>query len=156
VAYCFIKHPTHSMHGTPLHIHYWGDNTSCLSWLRRHRALHPYMSYLLHLQCLIQVRFNVLLTSGHCPGVENTFADAVSRDFRCPQGPVLRLQMSPWIQVPISEICELLIVAPFLMPLKDPSARVQLALTCLDSATGFVALSTAWPSMASTASPSTV
>jgi hypothetical protein len=63
--------------------------------------------------------------------------------------------MSTWIQVPISAICEQLIVAPFLMPLTDPSARVQLALTCLDSATGFVsALSTAWPSTASTPSPS--
>jgi hypothetical protein len=157
VAYTLVKFPTHTMHGRPLHIHYWGDNTSCLSWLRRHRALHPYLSYLLHLQCFIQVRFNVLLTSGHCPGVDNTFADAASRDFRCPQGPALRLHMSTWTRIPISSICERLIVEPLLTPLRDPSARVRLALTNLELATGFVSATvTTWPPTALIASRSTV
>ncbi len=87
------------------HVHIWSDNTSCLSWMRKHRADHPLHLFLLHMFSFIQVRFGVIVTTGHIPGVINIYADAASRAFQCQNGNLIRDQLShqlPLLPVPTS------------------------------------------------------
>ena len=74
---------------TPRHIHIWTDNTSCLSWMKRHKADHPLHLFLLYCLVFLQVHHRVLITFGHIPGFLNIYADAASRNFQCPNGPAL-------------------------------------------------------------------
>ena len=88
-----------------LHIHIFSDNTSCLSWMRRHRADHPLHMFLLHMFSFVQVRFGVIVTVGHIPGVINIYADAASRFFDCSIGKEIRTQLQnqlPLFPVPMS------------------------------------------------------
>jgi len=75
---------------TPRHIHIWSDNTSCLSWMKRHKADHPNHSFLLYCYSFLQVSHNLLITQGHILGHLNIYADASSRNFHCPNGEDIR------------------------------------------------------------------
>ena len=124
-----------STHG--LHIHVFSDNTSCLSWMRRHRADHPLHMFLLHMFSFIQVRFGLIVTVGHIPGVINIYADAASRDFECSDGKEIRSQLQnqlPLFPVPISFMRD--IVKAATQPCSSTWQLALDALMVLDNATG--------------------
>jgi hypothetical protein len=77
------------------HIHILTDNMSCVSWLLRHRAVHPLHLFLLYVFSLVQVRHRVVITVGHVKGSDNQYADAASRTFDCPDGDRLRKDILP-------------------------------------------------------------
>ena len=76
------------------HIHIWTDNTSCKTWLTKFSAVHPLHCCLLQVFGFIQARHHCLITVGHIKGEINTFADAASRNFNCPNGQNLRQQLN--------------------------------------------------------------
>ena len=78
----------------PLHLHLWTDNSSALCWLTKHKSLTPLNAYVIQLFSHIQARHQVLVTVGHVPGKANVLADAVSRNFRVPNGDQMREQLS--------------------------------------------------------------
>ena len=75
---------------TSPHIHVWTDNVSCRSWIQHHRSDHPLHSLLLQLYTLIQIKYGVVVTTGHIRGVDNPHADCNSRLFLCPQAEMVR------------------------------------------------------------------
>lgn len=83
---CAILHvrndPTHPLYRSPVHIHTWSDNTTCVSWCERFRSKLPVVRHLLTFVCLLQTRLNVLLTYGYIEGSRNSVADALSRKMR--------------------------------------------------------------------------
>ena len=72
--------------GNLTHIHIHTDNTSALSWMTRYRSSHPVVSFLLQIFSNLQVKYHVLVTMSHIPGVKNVLADAASRNFQCQSG----------------------------------------------------------------------
>jgi hypothetical protein len=77
------------------HIHIWTDNTSCRSWMTKHRAAHPLHLFLLQVFAHLQLISGVLITVGHIPGAVNIYADAASRSFQVPDGPRIRAFLLP-------------------------------------------------------------
>ena len=69
----------------PFHLHVWTDNSSAYWTIRRSRSAHPISIMLLQALALVQLRFGVLITIGHVPGVRNEYADALSRSFLVPR-----------------------------------------------------------------------
>ena len=69
-----------------LHIHQYTDNTSTLSWLTSFRSRSPHHSFLLQLTSHLQIQRRCVVTRAHLKGELNTIADAISRDFQCPNG----------------------------------------------------------------------
>ena len=69
-----------------LHIHQFTDNTSTLSWLTSFRSRSPHHSFLLQLTSHLQIQRRCVVTRAHLKGELNTIADAISRDFNCPNG----------------------------------------------------------------------
>jgi hypothetical protein len=113
---CMIFTHIHA-HGTctNCHFHIWCDNTSCLSWIRRHRALQPIHSMLLQLFTLLQVHFQIMVTVAHIPGCINIYADAPSRKFQVPN---------------LAHIHEVLSLVPQLHILPTFSASIATLATC--------------------------
>jgi hypothetical protein len=117
---------------TPRHIHIWSDNTSCLSWMKRHKADHPNHSFLLYCYSFLQVSHNLLITQGHIPGHLNIYADAPSRNFNCPDGEIIRLflnHLPHW--TPPARFMNGIIQA-FNMPSPTTSLMLAAALTALE------------------------
>ena len=81
---CHLRARAISTHN--IHIHIWSDNSTCLSWIRSHRADHPLHLYLLHVFSFLQVYTGIHITTGHLSGVYNIYADAASRFFQCQNG----------------------------------------------------------------------
>jgi hypothetical protein len=80
-----LPHPPSSPH-----IHVWTDNVACRSWIQNHRSDHPLHSFLLQLYSLIQIKYSVVVTTGHVRGINNPHADCNSRLFHCPQAESVR------------------------------------------------------------------
>lgn len=118
------------------HVHIWTDNTSCKSWLTRYRANHPLHSFLLQVFSHLQIRSSSLVTIGHIAGSVNVLADAASRKFHCPNGPIIRLQLEQLRQLPVSPtfLQEIALVAT--SPSLTASKVALLALTSVDSIIG--------------------
>ena len=84
-------------------VHVWSDNVSALSWLAGRRALSPFHGYIIQLLGHLLLQSGLVLTMGHIPGVENSLADAPSREFDCPSGPTIHAQLAPHPQLTISK-----------------------------------------------------
>ena len=117
---------------TPRHIHIWSDNTSCLSWMKRHKADHPNHSFLLYCFSFLQVSHNLLITQGHILGHLNIYADAPSRNFNCPEGERIRLFLNhlPHWTPPTGFMNG--IIQAFNMPSPTTSLMLAAALTALE------------------------
>ena len=92
---------------SPVHIHVWSDSISALAWLRRHKADSPLHAFASQIFTFLQVRHNVILTSGHVEGSHNLLGDGPSRNFPGPNGAQTRallssvpktLQLPPWLE----------------------------------------------------------
>jgi hypothetical protein len=122
------------------HFHIWSDNTSCLAWIRRNRALQPLHYMLLQLFSLLQIRYGVLVTVAHIPGWANLYADAPSRNFHVP------LDTLPHIREVLSLVPQLTISRDFIIGIIKlatstsdvPSQQVQGAHTLLVLLTGAI------------------
>jgi hypothetical protein len=124
--------PTHGVH-----IHIFSDNTSCLSWMRQHRADHQLHLFLLHVFSFIQVCYGVVVTVGHIPGVINIYADAASRQFDCLHGKEIRAQLTnqlPLLRVPIPFMRDIVLAAT--QPCGSTWQSALDALTALDGGIG--------------------
>jgi hypothetical protein len=76
------------------HVHVWSDNTSCVSWMSNHRAVHPLHSFLLQVLSHLQRLSHVVLTQAWIQGEANSVADAISRHFNCPAGPAVKASLA--------------------------------------------------------------
>lgn len=134
---------THMLaHGTchNCHFHIWSDNTSCLAWVRRNRALQPLHYMLLQLFALLQVRYGLLVTVSHIPGWANVYADAPSRQFH--------VHNLPHIREVLSQVQELTISPDFISGIVKlathmsdvPSCLVLGGLTLLELLTGAISV----------------
>ena len=83
----------------PYHIHLLSDNTSNLSWMRRHSNSSPLILFLLQELSRRQWESHVLVTFGFIKGEDNIHADAESRNFNCPNGEVIRIQHQLCLQL---------------------------------------------------------
>ena len=95
-----------TLYPVPTHVHLWTDNTSALSWMTRHKAHHPLHAFVLHLYAYLQVRYSVVVTAGHIPGLQNRLGDDPSRGFSGPNGALTQallsgvartLALPPWL-----------------------------------------------------------
>ena len=77
-------------YGPPIHIHLLSDSISVLAWLRCHKADTPLHAFASQILTFLQVRHNVLLTSGHIQGLQNHLGDGPSRNFQGPNGDLTR------------------------------------------------------------------
>ena len=100
---------------TPTHIHVWTDNTSALSWMTRHKAHHPLHAYTLQIFAYLQVRYGVVVTAGHIPGLQNHLGDDPSRGFRGPNGALT--------QALLSGVTRTLALPPWLSSLREIGKR---------------------------------
>ena len=73
-------------HNEPIHIHQFSDNTSALSWLTTFRSRSSIHAFLLQLSSHLQIQRKFVVTRAHIKGELNVLADAISRDFDCPNG----------------------------------------------------------------------
>ena len=137
LAWLFAKGGSANQHR---HIHIWTDNTSCMSWMLRHRAHHPLHLFLLQVLTFIKVTFNVTVTVGHIPGVVNIYADAASRKFNLDNGSGPRLQGEmeslPRLPWPTALMRDISLAAT--QPLPDTSSQAHAALTALDGVHGWI------------------
>jgi hypothetical protein len=85
IAVASLPHPKRGTRDG-LHVHAHTDNTSALAWLRKQRSDSGFHTFLLRLLCDAQVRLRSHVTASHIPGVVNRHADAISRQFRVPDG----------------------------------------------------------------------
>jgi hypothetical protein len=122
------------------HFHIWSDNTSCLSWIRRHRALQPLHYILLQLFALLQMRYGVLVTVAHIPGWANIYADAPSRQFHVDNLDHIRSVLSLVPELTISSSFTTDIVKLGTAMLDAPSQQVLGGLTLLESAIGAISV----------------
>ena len=76
------------------HVHIFTDNISALAWATKCRGESGFHTLLIRVLCDLQVATGTLLTVSHVPGVENTVADAISREFDVPNGPKIRLRVT--------------------------------------------------------------
>ena len=134
-------------HGTcyQCHFHIWCDNTSCLSWIRRHRALQPLHYMLLQLFAMLQVHYGVLVTVAHIPGWANVYADAPSRQFHVDGLPHILSVLSQVTPLTISNDFIDDIVSLGTATLVAPSAQALGGLTLLESSIGAIS-ATSMPS----------
>ena len=93
IAVASLPHPKKGTRDG-LHVHAHTDNTSALAWLRKQRAESGFHTFLLRLLCDAQVRLRSHVTASHIPGALNRHADAISRQFRVPDGNALRLEVT--------------------------------------------------------------
>ena len=68
------------------HLHQFTDNTSALSWLTTYRSRSSLHAFLLQLSSHLQIQRRCVVTRAHIKGELNVLADAISRDFDCPNG----------------------------------------------------------------------
>ena len=68
------------------HVHVWGDNTTSVAWSDSNRVNSPLCCFLTQLLTLMGASRRTLITVGWVAGVRNPTADAISRDFKVPQG----------------------------------------------------------------------
>jgi hypothetical protein len=78
--------PHTALHNGLFHIHQFSDNTSTLSWLTTYRSRSSIHAFLLQLSSHLQIQRKCVLTRAHIKGELNVLADAISRDFDCPNG----------------------------------------------------------------------
>jgi hypothetical protein len=138
---CMIYTRIHA-HGTchNCHFHIWSDNTSCLSWVRRNRALQPLHYILLQLFSLLQMRYGILVTVSHIPGWANIYADAPSRNFQCDNLPHIRAVLSLVPQLTISRTFIDDIVKLATPMSVSPLSQVHAGLTLLESLIGAISV----------------
>ena len=99
---CLIVHLISSNINTiDLHIHVYTDNTSAKSWLIKNITTHPLHAYLVQVLTHIQASYGLVITYGHIPGNHNTFADAASRHFQCPNGLHINKKLQLLHQFPV-------------------------------------------------------
>ena len=72
------------------HVHVRCDNTSAIAWLTKYKHRHPLIAYVLLVWAQLQCRFNATITFAHLAGKLNVIADAISRDFKVPDGDAIR------------------------------------------------------------------
>ena len=97
VAVASLPHPKKGTRDG-LHVHAHTDNTAALAWLRKQRADSGFHTFLLRFLCDAQVRLRSHVTASHVPGVVNRHADAISRQFRVPDGPALQQEVTSTTQ----------------------------------------------------------
>ena len=78
-----IRQPTSA---NSVHLHQFTDNTSTLSWLTSYRSRSSVHAYLLQLSSHLQIQRKCIVTRAHIKGKLNVLADAISREFDCPNG----------------------------------------------------------------------
>jgi hypothetical protein len=83
-------------------VHLGSDNTQAVSWINRLRARPPEaMPWIKHLFWL-SVKFDFELVAIHVPGIQNTIADAVSRNLLPTLAEALSLWHSTHLLLPLS------------------------------------------------------
>ena len=92
IAVASLPHPKRGTRDG-LHVHAHTGYTSALAWLRKQRADSGFHTFLLRLLCDAQVRLRSHVTASHVPGVVNRHADAISRQFRVPDGPAIQQEV---------------------------------------------------------------
>ena len=70
----------------------WCDNTSAIAWLTRNKNNHPTVNFLLQVWARLQAKYKATINCGHIQGLKNVVPDAISRQFKVPDG--LRIQAS--------------------------------------------------------------
>ena len=55
------------------------DNTSAVIWLNKQRTSHRFGQAWMHILISVMLEYNILLHTIHIPGIENTYADSLSR-----------------------------------------------------------------------------
>jgi hypothetical protein len=118
-----------------VHVHIWTDNTSCKSWLTTHRADHPLHSFLLQIFGLLQTRYGLIVTVGHIKGQNNIYADAISRNFDCPNAEQSRLHVMTLPQFQASQVFISSVLSVARLPSEDTFALTVRALTVLEQLT---------------------
>ena len=110
----------------------WCDNTSVIAWLTRNKNNHPTVNFLLQVWARLQAKYKATINCGHIQGLKNVVPDAISRQFKVPDG--LRIQAS------LSHLVPHLSLPPWYMSMlhcsSTPSATAwqtaAAALTALD------------------------
>ena len=92
IAVAVLPHPKRGSRDG-LHVHAHTDNTAALAHIRKQRAESGFHKFLLRLLCDAQVRLRSHITASHIPGVLNRHADAISRQFKVPEGPVIHQEV---------------------------------------------------------------
>ena len=142
--FAILSLPAYPSQSSTRHVHIWTDNTSCRSWLTKYSAIHPLHCCLLQVYAFLQVKYDCLITTGKIPGKVNTFADAASRAFNCPNGPELKRQLSYLQQLPSLPIFLEHMVSVAQQPFKIISSQLVASLTALDiiTSSGFASSTT--------------
>ena len=133
-----LTHTNIAQHSPYPHVHVWTDNSACRIWMLKHRADHPLHAFLLQVMSHLSLRYGVLVTVGPLPGSLNVFADALSRGFKCPNGPSLQrqLQLLPEIHPPLCFMRAIEVIAS--QPCLSTSSVALAALTALDGVIGWL------------------
>ena len=115
-----------------LHVHIFTDNTSCKSWMTKHKSTHPLHAFLLQIYSLLQFHYGLILTTGYLQGALNIFADGASRQFQVPEGLRIRAFLNQLVQfqtcLPLLEAVKRVSTSP----LKHTSALTLDAVTTLE------------------------
>jgi hypothetical protein len=78
----------HAARGQRLHV--FTDNTSCAAWVKQNVARSTTNMLLMHILRDLQMTYGLFVSSSWIAGKVNVEADAVSRQWRCPDGPAIR------------------------------------------------------------------
>ena len=78
----------HAARGQRLHV--FTDNTSCAAWVKQNVARSTTNMLLMHILRDLQMTYGLFVSSSWIAGKVNIEADAVSRQWRCPDGPAIR------------------------------------------------------------------
>ena len=97
--YCQLYRSEQSQRETNLLFHVWTDNSTAQSWFTKYKSHHPCNRFVLQVFSHLQCKYNITVTIGHIPGLLNVIADAISRQFKVPNGALIRQQLSPMTRV---------------------------------------------------------
>jgi hypothetical protein len=123
---------------TPFHLHVWTDNSSAYWSIRRARASHPVAVVLLQMLAFIQLRFGVVVTIGHIPGVRNVYADAISRSFQVPDADRIHNSLLALPHYRLGPALTPILVRLSMLPSLRPSQILRAGLIALECVIGIV------------------
>ncbi|KAE9161189.1 hypothetical protein PF005_g31342 [Phytophthora fragariae] len=88
----------------PVHVCFWIDNASAVSWAQRRASRQPLAQLYNRLLSLAEFNYSLVCTASHIPGVDNVMADAGSRAWSCNDTfyDTWTDMSNGWTQVPVS------------------------------------------------------